>query len=87
MDATTVRRRPAGDKPKKPTRDADYAEDKDEAPLRGFSVLDVTRVLLGILLLSSAMSWFVHGDSLLWGWKPWWANIDAVRSWAVSPPF
>jgi hypothetical protein len=54
------------------------------APARGFSVLDVVRVLLGLLLLSSAMSWFVHGASLLWGWKPWWANVGAVVSWVVS---
>jgi hypothetical protein len=88
MDATTVRRRPAGDKPssKKPQReaDSDYEEDTDAAPARWFSVLDVVRVLLGLLLLSSAMSWFVHGDSLLWGWKPWWANVNAVRGWMAS---
>ena len=87
MDATTVRRRPASDKPssKKPQRedDSDYEEDRDAAPARRFSVLDVVRVLLGLLLLSSAMSWFVHGDSLLWGWKPWFANVGAVHSWIV----
>jgi hypothetical protein len=98
MDATSVRRRPAAsDKSstsEKPTsdsskgreRDDDADYDADEAEARGFGVLDVVRVLLGLLLLSSAMSWFVHGDSLLWGWKPWFANVDAVLGRLVSIP-
>jgi hypothetical protein len=92
MDTTSVRRRPAGEKPSKQSSkpsarddDSDYQQDKDEAPTRGFSVLDIVRILLGLLLLSSAMSWFIHGDSLLWGWKPWFANVDAVSSWLVRP--
>ncbi|KAF1811488.1 cytochrome b5, partial [Eremomyces bilateralis CBS 781.70] len=38
-----------------------------------------------ILLLSSALSWFVTGDSVLWGWRPWWSRGDALGAWLNGP--
>jgi len=48
-----------------------------------FGVLDIIRILVGLLVLSSALSWFVTGESVLWGWKPWFSNVGAVKSWLV----
>ncbi|KAI9721804.1 MAG: hypothetical protein M1812_002139 [Candelaria pacifica] len=39
-----------------------------------FSVLDVLRVLGGIFLLSSALSWFITNDSIFWGYRPVWTR-------------
>jgi predicted heme/steroid binding protein len=94
MEASTVRRRPDGARDEKPTvgNDAPGARnndghDNDDADksqkARRIGVLDVLRMLLGLFVLSAAMSWFVHGDSLLWGWKPWFSRIDAIHSWLV----
>jgi hypothetical protein len=50
---------------------------KDSAPIR-FSVLDVLRILGGLFLLNSALSWFVVGDSILWGYRPWYTRLDQI---------
>ncbi|KAF2657659.1 hypothetical protein K491DRAFT_690904 [Lophiostoma macrostomum CBS 122681] len=43
------------------------------------SVVDVLRILGGILLLSSAMSYLsTSGESMTWGYNPWWTR---AREW------
>lgn len=48
------------------------------------TVLDVLRVLGGLLLLNFALSWYITGESVLWGWRPWFSRVDGVRAWMVS---
>ncbi|WEW54649.1 hypothetical protein PRK78_000069 [Emydomyces testavorans] len=35
------------------------------------SILDIFRLISLLLITSSALSYFITGDSLLWGYKPW----------------
>ncbi|CBX99665.1 hypothetical protein IAQ61_005083 [Plenodomus lingam] len=64
---------------------------KDEAELKkaveeqavktsnGFSVLDILRILGGILLLSSGLSYLsTSGESMTWGYNAWWTR---AREW------
>lgn len=46
-------------------------------------VVDVLRVLGGLLLLSAAVSWMVTGESVAWGYRPWWSRGEQVRAWWV----
>jgi len=52
---------------------------------KGFGVLDIVRILGGLVLLSSALSWFITGESVLWGYKPWFSQWDQVQSWMRGP--
>ncbi|KAF1998413.1 hypothetical protein P154DRAFT_495451 [Amniculicola lignicola CBS 123094] len=46
---------------------------------QGVSVLDVLRVLGGIVLLSCGMSYLTSsGESMTWGYNPWWTR---AREW------
>lgn len=49
------------------------------------TVLDVLRVLGGLLLLNFALSWYITGESVLWGWRPWFSRVDGVRAWMRGP--
>ncbi|KAF2799712.1 hypothetical protein K505DRAFT_413535 [Melanomma pulvis-pyrius CBS 109.77] len=47
--------------------------------LSTLSVLDILRVIGGIFLLSSGMSYLVNsGESMTWGYNPWWTR---AREW------
>ena len=48
------------------------------------TVLDVLRGLGGLLLLNCVLSWSVTGDSLFWGWRPWFAQVKGIQAWMVS---
>lgn len=52
---------------------------------RGISVLDILRILGGAVLLSSALSFFVTGDSILWGFRPWYTRPDQILRWLQGP--
>ena len=45
--------------------------------------LDIIRVLGGVLLLNSVLSYFITGDSVLWGYRPWWTRPGPVRTFWV----
>ncbi|GME25084.1 Cytochrome P450 [Neofusicoccum parvum] len=49
------------------------------------TVLDVLRVLGGLLLLNFVLSWYVTGDSLFWGWRPWFAQVKGIQAWMRGP--
>ncbi|KAK3064576.1 hypothetical protein LTS18_005945, partial [Coniosporium uncinatum] len=52
----------------------------------GFGVIDVLRVLGGIVLLNCALSYFVtSGDSLAWGYRPWFTRTDTLSAWWRGP--
>jgi hypothetical protein len=50
----------------------------------GFSVTDILRILGGILLLNSTISYFVTGNSVAWNWRPWYSKPSVVAHWLVS---
>jgi len=65
------------------------ATDEDEGPSR-ISVLDVLRVLAGLILLSSALSYFITGNSVTWNYRPAFTKPARVKAWLVLsllPPF
>lgn len=50
-----------------------------------FSLTDVARTIVFLLLASSALSYFVTRESLTWGVKrPGWASVGGIRSLIVS---
>lgn len=49
------------------------------------TVLDVLRVLGGVLLLNFALSWYITGESFLWGWRPWFSRPDGLKAWLRGP--
>ncbi|KAF8476144.1 cytochrome b5-like heme/steroid binding domain-containing protein [Kalaharituber pfeilii] len=52
----------------------------------GFSILDILRMFGGVVLLSTALSYFVtDGESLTWGLRPHWARWDVVKSYFKQP--
>lgn len=53
-----------------------------------FSLLDVIRILGGVFLLSSALSYFVTSNSIFWGYRPNIASKTAgIRTFIVCFPF
>lgn len=52
-----------------------------------FSLLDALRGLCFILLLSSAISYFVTRDSFVWNVsRPKWTRVDVIKTWIVCFP-
>lgn len=48
-----------------------------------FSIQSIIRLVLGCLVTSCALSYFVTGDSLFWGHRPWYTRVDNLRAWFV----
>ncbi|CAI6336537.1 unnamed protein product [Periconia digitata] len=62
------------------------ASDAKAASKSGFSVLDVLRVLGGVLLMSTAVSYLTtSGESLTWGYNPWWTRAREWKSMFAGP--
>lgn len=57
--------------------------DPDEDPSR-LSLLDILRVLGGLFLLSSTLSYFITGNSILWGYRPALTRPAQLKAWLVS---
>lgn len=51
------------------------------------SVLDILRLLGGLLLLNCSLSYFITNDSLLWGWRPWFVRPRALLQWWNGPVY
>ena len=79
---------PADDDQSNPTsKPKAYVSDPDEGPSR-LSLLDVLRVLGGLFLLSSTLSYFITGNSILWGYRPAFTRPARIKAWLVrSLPF
>jgi hypothetical protein len=94
MDDNTVRRRADASTPQSPKDESSDPQSPPKTrqkidkkpPSRaggGVGIMTILRVVGGLALLSSAMSWFITGDSVLWGWKPWFFSMSAMESWLV----
>ncbi|KAI9782154.1 MAG: hypothetical protein M1816_001988 [Peltula sp. TS41687] len=50
------------------------------------SLLDILRLLAGLLLLSSALSYFLTSSSLTWNYpRPSWTRLGVVKAWLRGP--
>ena len=51
----------------------------------GVGVLDVLRIIGGVVLLSCGLSWLVTPEnSLTWGWHPWFLRVGEWKAIMVS---
>lgn len=57
-------------------------EDPDAHP--GITLVDGLRIVFGLILLSGLLSYFVTGDSVVWGYNAWWTKPRAVAARLVS---
>ncbi|TVY38854.1 Membrane steroid-binding protein, partial [Lachnellula occidentalis] len=52
----------------------------------GFPFLDILRALVFVLLASSALSYFVTGESFVWGvQRPQWSRLDVIKAYMSGP--
>ena len=57
----------------------------DEAVAVGIGVLDVLRIIGGVVLLSCGLSWLAMPEkSLTWGWNPWFLRVGEWKAIMVS---
>jgi len=69
--------------PSKPIKEVADATAKDAA---SFSVLDVLRVLAGIIILVSGVSYLsTSGESMTWGYNAWWTRAREWKGLLVRP--
>jgi hypothetical protein len=53
----------------------------------GLSLLDVLRILGGVLLLSSGLSYLAtSSESMTWGYNPWWTRAREWKTVLVTHP-
>lgn len=57
-------------------------EDPDAHPT--ITLIDGLRILVGLALLSGLLSYFVTGNSVVWGYNAWWTQPKAVAASLVS---
>ncbi|KAI9753511.1 MAG: hypothetical protein M4579_005108 [Chaenotheca gracillima] len=57
-------------------------EDDDSAPVTFSGVL---RILVGLLILNSALSYFVTSEGFFWGYRPAWTRSSTVKAWLRGP--
>ncbi|KAL8846573.1 MAG: hypothetical protein Q9221_008339 [Calogaya cf. arnoldii] len=94
---STLRSRPTATNPEKPTEDTTTSpnttrtynvsstSDDDEPVSRLPSLLDILRLLLVGILLSTTLSYFITSDSLTWGYRPAWTRPARIRAWLRGP--
>lgn len=57
--------------------------DNDQDPV--ISVLDLIRVALALVVATCGLSYYMtSGDSMLWGYRPWYTRWPVVVRWVVS---
>jgi hypothetical protein len=75
---------PPSTPPKPPKSASALAKDEDSS---SFSILDIFRVLTFVVLVSSALSYFITRKSFVWGLdRPDFTRLDVIKSWIVSSP-
>ncbi|KAI9818595.1 MAG: hypothetical protein M1832_004368 [Thelocarpon impressellum] len=58
---------------------------KDAGTSTPASLLDVLRLLAGLLLLNGLLSYFVTNDSFTWGYRPRLTRLGPLRAWLNGP--
>ncbi|KAI4287105.1 MAG: hypothetical protein L6R35_003643, partial [Caloplaca aegaea] len=97
--SSTLRARPLATKTQVPNPDDDDNDsdsasspreyevtlDPSERISRTPSLLDLVRILLGLLFLSTTLSYFVTSSSPTWGYRPAWSRPARIRAWLRGP--
>ncbi|TKX19330.1 hypothetical protein C1H76_8516 [Elsinoe australis] len=77
-----VRRRGPADK----SINSKIREEDNNKPLKNsISFLDILRILGGIALLNTALSYYITGDAIAWGVRPWWVKPGRLQGWLNGP--
>jgi len=79
-----VRKRTVGGTSKSKKDSTEYEKSNGSPNTTSFSLFDVLRIILGLVLLSTLLSWFITGDSFTWGLNPWWMRVAAIKSLLVG---
>ncbi|PGH26474.1 hypothetical protein AJ80_01787 [Polytolypa hystricis UAMH7299] len=66
-------------------RQDDNDGDDNEISSRWISILDIFRVLFLFFLASSALSYYVTNNSILWGYRPWFTKWPMVKMFIHGP--
>lgn len=76
METRNRRPAPTKDEPAEPIKKV-----ASENSPSSFSLVDVLRIVGGILLFSSAISYLsTSGESLTWGYNPWWTRLHEWKN-------
>jgi len=83
-----VRQRKKAEPPSTPSKSPKSATTlAKEEDTSSFSILDIFRVLTFVILVSSALSYFVTRESFVWGLeRPDFTRLDVLKSWLVTTP-
>lgn len=84
-DTTTARRRKPEDTKEQESKHNGHISQESSDPPRRFTLLDVLRLITGLALLSIALSYFITGNSLLWGWSPWFLSATQLQAYLRGP--
>lgn len=87
MDTSAARRRPPKSQPSSTSTPAPSPPDEvDDSTARVLSPLDVLRVILTLLTVSCALSYYLtSGSSFLWNYHPWFADTSQLAQWWRGP--
>lgn len=69
--------------PPPPTKRTQRRRLEDAESETGISLLDILRILGGLLLLSSALSYFITRESLFWNYRPSITRPGVLKAWLV----
>ncbi|KAI9889913.1 MAG: hypothetical protein M1814_004636 [Vezdaea aestivalis] len=59
--------------------------DEDESTSIGITILDIIRVVLGVLLVNSLLSYYVTSDSIFWNYRPRWTRPAHIKAYFKGP--
>jgi hypothetical protein len=84
MDSPTPRRRAGASSKETPGTSQQNATRKQKPDSRSsINIVDICRGIVGLLLLSAALSWFITGDSIIWNWRKVPTVVGAAKRWFV----
>lgn len=86
-DSTARQRKANGTTKEQNSKENDHSKTsaKSESSIPSFGILDILRLVAGLALLTIALSYFITGNSLLWGWKPWFLSLPRVQQYFRGP--
>jgi len=59
--------------------------DQNESNKRGTSLVDILRMVMGLVLLCAALSWFITGESIIWNWRQVPTLLGSAKRWMNGP--
>jgi hypothetical protein len=69
------------------TTEPEQASGRDKADRRPpITRLDIARLIVGVLLINVSLSYFITGNSFVWGYRAWWLQPGALAQFFVCLP-